>query len=185
MQDIVDEYARARAGRAGWSRRHHLAARGGQGGITAAVVLGGGRGPVTIGLSEAADPAEIAAAADEARELALLALRLGRAPGAYRLSDLLLEYQITRPGRARDLLAATVQPLAAHPHLQQALSAYLQHEHGRQLAAKSLHVHPNTLDYRLRRVAELTGLIRRNRPRRGRRRGALGGQGTLRIRASR
>ena len=36
--------ARARAGRAGWSRRHHLAARGGQGGITAAVVLGGGRG---------------------------------------------------------------------------------------------------------------------------------------------
>ncbi|WP_078325267.1 PucR family transcriptional regulator [Mycobacteroides salmoniphilum] len=159
VQDIVDQYAREPV----------LTSLDGRGGVILLPAVGKvesllplfsevAGGPVTLGVSEAADPGEIAAATEEARELALLALRLGRAPGAYRLPDVLMEYQITRPGRARDLLAATVQPLAAHPHLQQALSAYLQHEHGRQLAAKSLHVHPNTLDYRLRRVAELTGL---------------------------
>ncbi|QCH23005.1 PucR family transcriptional regulator [Mycobacteroides salmoniphilum] len=159
VQDVVDQYAREPV----------LTSLDGRGGVILLPAVGKvesllplfsevAGGPVTLGVSEAADPGEIAAATEEARELALLALRLGRAPGAYRLPDVLMEYQITRPGRARDLLAATVQPLAAHPHLQQALSAYLQHEHGRQLAAKSLHVHPNTLDYRLRRVAELTGL---------------------------
>ncbi|AMT70181.1 PucR family transcriptional regulator [Mycobacteroides immunogenum] len=159
VQDIVDQYAREPV----------LTSLDGRGGIVLLPAVGKveallplfsevAGGAVTVGVSDANDPGEIADAAEEARELALLALKLGRVAGAYRLSDLLLEYQITRPGRARDLLAAAVQPLAAHPHLQQALSAYLQHEHGRQLAAKSLHVHPNTLDYRLRRVAELTGL---------------------------
>lgn len=159
VQDILDGYAREPV----------LASLDGRGGIILLPAVGKvesllplfsavAGGAVTLGVADASDPGEIAAAADEARELALLALRLERGPGAYRLSDVLLEYQITRPGRARDLLAATVQPLAAHPHLQQALTAYLHHEHGRQLAAKSLHVHPNTLDYRLRRVAELTGL---------------------------
>ncbi|MBA0049193.1 helix-turn-helix domain-containing protein [Mycobacterium sp. NPDC050853] len=159
VQDIVDQYAREPV----------LTSLDGRGGTILLPAVGKvesllplfsdvAGGPVTLGVSDVADPGEIAVAAAEARELALLALRLGRVPGTYRLSDLLLEYQITRPGRARDLLAATVLPLTAHPHLQQALSAYLQYEHGRQLAAKSLHVHPNTLDYRLRRVAELTGL---------------------------
>ncbi|MGH3724895.1 MAG: PucR family transcriptional regulator [Mycobacterium sp.] len=114
-------------------------------------------GPVIAGLSHAA-PTEIASAAQEARDVAMLASDLGRTPGLFRLHDLLVEYQLTRPSRARDLLTERLKPLIDLPHLKQALTAYLQHEHSRKLAAKSLFIHPNTLDYRLRRVAELTGL---------------------------
>lgn len=187
VQDIVDEYAREPV----------LAALDGRGGTILLPAVGKvesllplfsevAGGPVTIGLSEAADPAEIAAAADEARELALLALRLGRAPGAYRLSDLLLEYQITRPGRARDLLAATVQPLAAHPHLQQGAqrlpAARARPAAGRQITACAsqharLQVAPGCRADRIGSGATVRGADAR--------RGALGGQGALRIRASR
>lgn len=114
-------------------------------------------GPVMVGLCHAA-PLDIASAAQEACEVAVLASDLGRAPRLFRLRDLIVEYQLTRPSRARDLLAERLEPLVEHPHLKQALIAYLRHEHSRKLAAKSLFIHPNTLDYRLRRVAELTGL---------------------------
>lgn len=159
VQDAVDGYAREPV----------LASLDGRGGTILLPVVGDlepllhafaeiADGAVTIGLSEAASPEAIAIAAEEARELVVLAVKLGRGPGLYRLSDLLVEYQLTRAGRAHEQLAAMIQPLIAHPHLLEAVSAYLQHEHSRQLAAKSLHVHPNTLDYRLRRVSELTGL---------------------------
>lgn len=114
--------------------------------------------PVTVGLSAATHPDDLPAAAIEATEIVTLARKLGRKPGVYRLADLLVEYQLTRPGRARDCLAAIIEPLTGHPHLLATLGAYIHHEHSRQLAAKFLHVHVNTLDYRLRRVSELTGL---------------------------
>jgi DNA-binding PucR family transcriptional regulator len=38
------------------------------------------------------------------------------------------------------------------------LQVYLQKGQDRRQAARALHVHPNTLDYRLRRIRELTGL---------------------------
>ncbi|TDZ99393.1 carbohydrate diacid transcriptional activator CdaR [Mycobacteroides salmoniphilum] len=114
--------------------------------------------PITIGLSEPAAPDDVAAATTLARELATLAIRLKRPAGVYRLSDLLAEYQLTRPGPARDLLAATIEPLKEHPRLLETLVAYLLHEHSRARAARALHIHTSTLDYRLHRVAKLTGL---------------------------
>ena len=44
-------------------------------------------------------------AAREAAEIAAPARLSGRPTGVYRLDDLLLEYQLTRPGPARDRLA--------------------------------------------------------------------------------
>lgn len=113
---------------------------------------------VTIGLSEPAAPDDVADATTLARELVTLAITLRRPAGIYRLSDLLAEYQLTRPGPARDLLAATIEPLKEHPRQLEALVAYLLHEHSRAHAARALHIHTSTLDYRLHRVAELTGL---------------------------
>lgn len=103
-------------------------------------------------------PAQLPAAAGEATDLAELAHALGRPAGTYRLDDLLLEYQLTRPGRARDRLAERIEPLSTRPHLLAALDAYLRHGTDRKTAAAEVHVHPNTFSYRLRRVAELTGL---------------------------
>jgi hypothetical protein len=101
----------------------------------------------------AAPPSGVADAARLAREVLAVALPSG--PGLYRLNDVLLEYQLSRPSAALGPLAAIVAPLTHE--LVQTLEVYLRRG-SRRPAASELHVHPNTVDYRLRRVAELTGL---------------------------
>ncbi|NKY27847.1 PucR family transcriptional regulator [Nocardia gamkensis] len=100
----------------------------------------------------------IARTAKEATDLAELARLLGKPAGVYRLDDLLLEYQLTRPGTARARLAERISPILDSPHLLEALDAHLRHGSDRKAAAAEIHVHPNTFSYRLRRVAELTGV---------------------------
>ncbi|WP_227980382.1 PucR family transcriptional regulator [Nocardia spumae] len=101
--------------------------------------------------------ADLPHAAAQIAEFVELAHRLGRPAGTYRLDDLMLEYQLTRPSAARDRLAARIEPLLEHPHLLEALEAHIRHGSDRKRAAAQVHVHPNSLSYRLRRVAELTG----------------------------
>ncbi len=108
--------------------------------------------PLTVA-AVAAPPTGVAAAAGLAREVLAVAMRSG--PGLYRLSDVLLEYQLSRPSAALEPLAGIVAPLT--DELVQTLEVYLRRG-SRRPAASELHVHPNTVDYRLRRVAELTGL---------------------------
>ncbi|MBL1074484.1 helix-turn-helix domain-containing protein [Nocardia sp. 2] len=102
--------------------------------------------------------ADLPAAARHVTDLADLARLLGRPSGVYRLDDLLLEYQLTRPGPARDRLSERIAPILGHPHLFEALDAHIRLGSDRKAAAAILHVHPNTHSYRLRRVADLTGL---------------------------
>ena len=101
--------------------------------------------------------AAIPAAVSEADEITRLARQLKREPGIYQLADVLFEYQSTRPGPARDLLARHIAPLCDHPGLLQALQAHLQHGADRKAAAAELFIHPNTLTYRLRRIQDITG----------------------------
>ena len=84
--------------------------------------------------------------------------RLGRPSGVYQIEDVLLEYQITRPGPVRDRLIEQLSPLDGQPHLMDALTAHIRHGADRKSAACRLHIHPNTFTYRLRRIAELTGI---------------------------
>ncbi|MEV6282990.1 helix-turn-helix domain-containing protein [Kribbella sp. NPDC051770] len=81
-----------------------------------------------------------------------------RPPGVYRLDDLVLEYQLSRPSPARDRLAVLLQPLTDRADLLATLRCYLANSRNRRQTATDLHVHPNTVDYRLRQVARLTGL---------------------------
>ncbi|HEX8864454.1 MAG TPA: helix-turn-helix domain-containing protein [Lentzea sp.] len=108
--------------------------------------------PLTVA-AVAAPPSGVAAAAELAREVLAVGLRSG--PGLYRLADVLLEYQLSRPSAALEPLASIVAPLTEE--LVGTLEVYLRRG-SRRPAASELHVHPNTVDYRLRRVAELTGL---------------------------
>jgi DNA-binding PucR family transcriptional regulator len=48
--------------------------------------------------------------------------------------------------------------LERNPDLTVTLETYLAHDLDRRRAAAALHVHPNTLDYRLRRIIELIGI---------------------------
>lgn len=114
-----------------------------------------------------AAPGGIPDAAGVVAELARLALELQREPGAYRIDDLLLEYQVTRPSPAHDRLVELVEPLFDQDHLLDALVAHLQNGGSRKAAADGLHLHPNSYLYRLRRVHELTGLDP-NKPRESR-----------------
>lgn len=108
--------------------------------------------------STEAEPEGIPAAVQLVREL-LEVIRIHRRPPAvYRLDDLLLEYQLSRPSPARDRLALLLQPLTARPELLETLRSYLESGRNRRQTAADLHLHANTVDYRLRQVSRLTGL---------------------------
>lgn len=100
----------------------------------------------------------ISTAARDAHELLDTVDQLGRAPGLYRFADLALHFQLTRPGMGRDLLDARLAPLDGHPDLLRTLATYIDNDLSRRRTARLLNVHPNTVDYRLRRVGALTGL---------------------------
>ncbi|MFI0240372.1 PucR family transcriptional regulator [Streptomyces sp. NPDC016845] len=112
---------------------------------------------VTAGAAAAA-PDDVPDAVALAQEVRRVAAASERPPGLYRLPDVLLEYQLMRPGPARDELARLVRPLTARPELLDTVRAYLRCGLSRRSAARELCVHPNTVDYRLRRAAEITGL---------------------------
>ncbi|NGN65470.1 PucR family transcriptional regulator [Streptomyces sp. A7024] len=108
--------------------------------------------------AEVAAPGGVPEAVARTGEVVALARRTGRPPGLYRLSDVLLEYQLTRPSAALPQLAALLEPLDGRPELLATVEEYVRCGQDRRVAAEALHVHPNTVDYRLRRVAALTGL---------------------------
>ncbi len=117
-----------------------------------------GPGPVVV--SPVA--ADLGSAGGAARE-ALAALAAARAwPDAPRpvgADELLPERALAGDDIARQRLVDDVYaPLAAGgPALVETLSAYLEHAASLESAARMLFVHPNTVRYRLRRVAEITG----------------------------
>ena len=105
-----------------------------------------------------ATPAEIPSAANHAHEILALVERLAYPPGLYRVADLALEYQLSRPGPALALFGQLLMPLEGYPDLRETLRVHIANDMNRSQTAHMLNVHVNTVDYRLRRVAALTGL---------------------------
>ncbi|MGH3353690.1 MAG: PucR family transcriptional regulator [Nocardioides sp.] len=106
-----------------------------------------------------ATPATVPSASELAREVLALARRTGRTEGLVRLDDVLVEFQLSRESAATAPLAAILSPLAGFPDLLATLRTFLLHQDlNRRRVAAALQVHPNTVDYRLKRVAVLTGL---------------------------
>jgi hypothetical protein len=121
-----------------------------------AAAAGGASLVATVAWGAGADG--VARAGDDAVQVLRLVTNTGRPPGLYRLDDVLLEAALsgTSPGPAARL-AAILAPLdTAGPELLGTLEAYLANDADRRRTAAALHVHPNTLDYRLRRIGELT-----------------------------
>ncbi|WP_458686447.1 PucR family transcriptional regulator [Nocardia tengchongensis] len=96
-------------------------------------------------------------AAEQAHELLDMVHRLECAPGLYRFDDLAMEYQLTRPGPAREYLGTLLDPLDAHPELLETLRRHIGNDLSRRHTARLLGVHTNTVDNRLKRVGQLTG----------------------------
>ncbi|MEU2122494.1 PucR family transcriptional regulator [Nocardia niwae] len=97
-------------------------------------------------------------AADQAHELLDMVTRLESLPGLYHFDELALEYQLTRPGPAREQLGSLLDPLEEYPELLETLQIHIAHNLNRRRTARLLHVHTNTVDYRLKRIGQLTGL---------------------------
>ncbi|GAB2640635.1 helix-turn-helix domain-containing protein [Gordonia jinhuaensis] len=95
---------------------------------------------------------------ERAHELMDLVRAIGKPDGLYGLADLLVEYQITRPGPARAHLASLLEPLDSHPELLDTLRTHLATGLNRKSTGRQMHIHPNTVDYRLRRIAATTGI---------------------------
>ena len=114
--------------------------------------------PATAGIAWCSGHGGVPGAASEAREVLDLAVGLQRGPGAYRLDDVLLEYAVTHTSATAQRLVGVLAPIADRPDLIQTLEQWYAADFDRRAAANALNVHPNTLDYRLRRVAELTGM---------------------------
>ncbi|MBB6566380.1 helix-turn-helix domain-containing protein [Kribbella sandramycini] len=112
---------------------------------------------VTLAITSSS-PGDVPAATALVRDLLGVVRSHRRPPGVYALDDLLLEYQLSRPTPARDRLADLLTPLIDRSDLLATLRCYLGNARNRRQTAADLHVHANTVDYRLRQVARLTGL---------------------------
>ncbi|MFE5483045.1 PucR family transcriptional regulator [Streptomyces sp. NPDC056527] len=115
-------------------------------------------GAEVLAAAAAAPPEGVAEAARLAGEVREVAEAAGHGPGLYLLDDVLLEYQLSRPSPAREGLAALLDPLDTRPELLATLRTFLACSLDRRRAAARLQVHPNTVDYRLRKATDLTGL---------------------------
>ncbi|WP_054812730.1 PucR family transcriptional regulator [Nocardia arizonensis] len=114
------------------------------------------RVPITATVVDAA-ATQIPQAAEQAHELLDMVRRLRCANGLYRFDDMALEYQLTRPGPGREYLGALLDPLDDHPDLLETLRLHIANNLNRQRTARLMHVHTNTIDYRLKRIGALIG----------------------------
>lgn len=116
-----------------------------------------GEGPVVLGRPGSGLRSAINSAADALSGLDVAAA-WPEAPRMIDADDLLAERVLAGDQRAATRLRAAVYvPLAASPHLLATVDAYLAAGGALEPTARNLFVHPNTVRYRLHRVADLTG----------------------------
>jgi sugar diacid utilization regulator len=70
------------------------------------------------------------------------------------VDDLLVPYLVARVPEVRRRARAARDRLAEGPDLLETVVAWFGHDFDRRETAAALHVHPNTLDHRLRRISE-------------------------------
>lgn len=111
-----------------------------------------------VAVAVAASAADVASAAKTAHEMLDVVDRLECAPGLYRFGQFALEYQLSRPGLGLSLLGEVLAPLDRYPELRKTLRVHIAGNLSRAQTARIMNIHTNTVDYRLRRIARLTGL---------------------------
>lgn len=122
-----------------------------------------GEGPEVLLVTAPAAPRHGGALADAREDVAALAAYGCEAGlrGHLRAEERPVELLLARsPGPAARLRARVLGPLAApeHEELRRTLRAFVAHHYDRAATSEALHVHRNTLAYRLRRIERLTGL---------------------------
>jgi hypothetical protein len=111
-------------------------------------------GTATSPLSEVADALDLARRISRAAPLRRASARLRPRT----MSDVFVELALADAPFVDEWLHAVGRSLQPGPDLLVTLDAYYGHDMHRGATAAALNVHPRTLDYRLRRVRELTGI---------------------------
>ena len=101
--------------------------------------------------------AGLVAACKEADDVLALVAAAGRPGGPYCLDDVLLEYAVVRDPVSSARLLAVLSPLAGNEVLHGTLATLIRTDFNRTVAARELFIHRSTLDYRIRRIEEITG----------------------------
>ncbi|GAA0400701.1 transcriptional regulator [Acrocarpospora corrugata] len=112
--------------------------------------------PVRLGVATASTLDRIQPAATQSARVAAIAESDTLPTGVYGLRDLLLDYHLSTPGDSADELTALLAPL--DDQLLETLTRYLACDFDRRRTAADLGVHANTIDNRLTRVRDLTGI---------------------------
>jgi len=130
---------------------------------------GPGRGPeLAAGLRAAlpaaawvaphwARTADVPAAAATAADVVALAVGSGAPAGVHRLEDFAVEYAALRHPSIETEMRRLIEPVLGGPGLAETLRAFVRADGNRTRAAAELIVHRSTLDYRLKRIGQLTG----------------------------
>ncbi|MBO1335841.1 CdaR family transcriptional regulator [Streptomyces sp. VRA16 Mangrove soil] len=113
---------------------------------------------VRVAAVPAAGPEHLTDAARTATEILRITRACGMPPGLHRLDDVLLEYHLSRRNESSAHIAALLDPVAERPELLETLRTHLAHRQDRRATAAALALHPNTVDNRLAKIAERTGI---------------------------
>lgn len=115
------------------------------------------RTPITAAVLTG-DARHLSTSVDTAHTILDMVHRRGGRPGVYTFDNFALEYQLTRPGPGRRVLASVLAPLDDHPELLETLQVHISNNLSRKRTAEKLYLHPNTVDHRLHRIHQLTGI---------------------------
>ncbi|MGW3291425.1 PucR family transcriptional regulator [Streptomyces sp. NPDC001002] len=115
--------------------------------------------PCAAGIATA-PPDELADALERARRISRSAPlgKPSRRLRPYTMPEVFVELAVADVPFVDSWLRTVARRLQPGPDLVTTLDAYYRHDMNRGAAAAALNVHPRTLDYRLRRVGELTGI---------------------------
>lgn len=100
---------------------------------------------------------DIASGYQEAKNVLTLVMATGQEPARYRFEDVLVEYAVTRDPDVARRLAGLIEPLLDNEVLLETLQVLIKDDLNRTTAARDLFIHRSTLDYRIRRIEEITG----------------------------
>ena len=106
--------------------------------------------------------AEVAASYQEARDAVEIAVGTGIRGRPLHFDEVLLDHMVRSSPHSDRILDSTLRPLLDYDAVKQAelvstLRAYVESGFNLTRSAEVLHVHPNTVVYRLRRIRELSG----------------------------
>jgi len=114
--------------------------------------------PVHAAVTAAVPAGEVPAAVRRAAAVVRLARVTGQPHGLHRVDDFALELALAQQPSAQHQLLTLLAPLEDRPDLLVTLETWLRVDFNYAKTARALGIHRNTVDYRLQRVGELTGL---------------------------